>query len=205
MNVPAADAVDATIAILWPHNNAPVVKAQRANLTAYLTQPNSRWAVACDFAHEVTLWRAENNEPAQPIATGVRRLADFGGRRVPVWDFNDIDVSAARDGKTKLYFSARVTEVACRWNAWAHGSDARTFMPQPFRAGAELPIAAETAPAEVDARIQILWPHGNAPIAQAQVANLSCRPVSARHEPATGPVHLRHALAAGCVAGACDR
>jgi hypothetical protein len=166
-------AVDARIAILWPHDNAPVAQAQRGNLTAYLLLPDSRWAVPCDFAPEVTLWQATNNEPAQPVAVGVRRLADFGGRRVPVWDFNDMDISAARDGMTKLYFSARVAGVICRSNVWAHGADARTFLPQPFQAELELPISADTAPAEVDARIQILWPHGGAPVSEARLANIS--------------------------------
>lgn len=170
---PRAAAVDATIAILWPHGNATVTEAERGNLTAYLRQSDSRWAVACDFAAEVTLWQAQNNDPAQPVATGVRRLAEFAGRRVPVWDFNDVDISAARDGRTKLYFSARVAGMACRSNLWAHGNDARTYMPQPFQAELELPITAEAAPAEVDARIQILWPHGGAPITAARLANIS--------------------------------
>ena len=100
-------------------------------------------------------------------------MAEFDGRRVPVWDFNDIDVSAARDPSAKLYFSVRVMGVACRANIWVHGTDARTLMPQPFQAEAELPVTAANAPAEVDARIQILWPHGGASISQALLANLS--------------------------------
>ncbi len=165
--------VDARIAILWPHDNAPVSQAQLANLTAYLTQSNTRWAVACDFTHEVTLWRAQDNEPGRPIAKGVRRLADFDGRRVPVWDFNNIDVSAARDGKTKLYFSVRVADISVRSNVWAHGSDARTFMPEPYRADTELGITAEAAPVKLDARLQILWTQGGLPISQALFANLT--------------------------------
>lgn len=169
----SAAGVDAALAILWPHGNAAVTEATLGNLTAYLLQGGTRWAVACDFAAEVTLWQAQNNEPAQPVATGVRRLAEFAGRRVPVWDFNDIDISAARDGMTKLYFSARVAGLTCRSNLWAHGNDARTYMPQPFQTELELPITATDAPAEVDARIQILWPHGGAAISQAELANIS--------------------------------
>ena len=75
------------------------------------------------------------------IANGLRRMAEFDGRRVPVWDFNDIDVSAA-DPATKLYFSVQVAGVACRANVWVHGADARTLMPQPFQAEAELPVTA---------------------------------------------------------------
>ena len=173
LQLSSLDAVDAKIAILWPHGNAAVDQADLANLTAYLTFPDSRVAVPCDFAPEVILWRSLNNEPAAPAASGVRRLADFGGRRVPVWDFNDVDVSAARDPKNKLYFSARVTGIACRSNVWVHGVDARTFMPQQFQAKAALLVAANAAPAEVDARLQIVWPHDNAPVSAAEQANVT--------------------------------
>jgi hypothetical protein len=167
------DAVDAKIVILWPHGNAAVSQADKANLTAYLTFPDSRVAVPCDFNAEVTLWRALNNEPASPIATGIRRLAGFDGRKVPVWDFNDVDVSAGRDPKNKLYFTARVAGLSCRSNVWVHGVDARTFMPQQFQPKAALLAAANTAPAEIDARIQIVWPHDNAPVARAEQANVT--------------------------------
>ncbi len=166
-------AVDAKIAILWPHGSATVAQADLANLTAYLTFPNSRVAVPCDFNAEVTLWRSLNNEPASPIAVGVRRLADFAGRHVPVWDFNDVDVSAARDPKNKLYFSARVAGIPCRSNVWVHGVDARTFLPQQFQPKAALLVAANAAPAEVDARLQIVWPHDNAAVSEAEQANVT--------------------------------
>jgi hypothetical protein len=165
--------VDAIIAIVWPHHGLPVIQAQRANITAYLLQAGSRLAVSCDFSRDVTLWQALDNEPAYPVAAGVRRLAEFGGRRVPVCDFNDVDVSAARDPGSKLYFSVRVAGSASRANVWVHGADARTLMPQPYQAEAELSVSAANAPAEVDARIQILWPHGGAPISHASRGNLT--------------------------------
>ena len=169
----ALPAVDARIVILWPHGDAPVAEAGLANLTAYLTFPNSRVAVPCDFAPTVTLWRALNNEPAGPIATGVRRLAEFGGRLVPVWDFNDVDVSAARDPRNKLYFTLQVAGYPYRANVWVHGVDARTFMPQQIQPEGHIQVTADTAPAELDARLQILWPHGGAPVAEANLANLT--------------------------------
>ena len=169
-------AVDAKIAILWPHGDVAVVEAKLANLTAYLTYPGTRMAVPCDLAPEVTLWSALNNEPATKIATGGRRLAEFGGRRVPVWDFNDVDVSAARDPKNKLYFSVRVagaSGVPCRANVWVHGVDARTYMPLPLQATGILKVASNAVPAEIDARIQIVWPHGGAPVTEARLANIT--------------------------------
>ena len=165
--------IDAKIAIVWPHANAPVAEAGLANLTAYLTYPGSRAAVPCDFAPQVSLWRAFNNEPAEPAKDGIRRLADFGGRRVPVWDFNDVDVSAARDPKNKLYFSVRLAGSPYRANVWVHGVDARTYLPQPVKPGGTQAVAAGSAPSELDARIQIVWPHGGAAVEQATLANIS--------------------------------
>ena len=107
LRVPIAS-IDAKIAIVWPHDDAPVAEAGLANLTAYLTLSGSRMSVPCDFASPVTLWRALNNEPAEPVAPGMRRLADFEGRRVPVWDFNDVDVSAAAIRRTSC-------TSACAW------------------------------------------------------------------------------------------
>ena len=166
-------AVDAKIAILWPHGDAPVSAARLANLTVYLTYPGSWMTVPCDLAPQATLWEALNNEPAQPVGTGVRRLADFGGRRVPVWDFNDVDVSAARDPKNKLYFSVRLAGGPYQANVWVHGLDARTYLPMPVTPTGTQAITAAGVPAALDARIQIVWPHGGAAVEKANLANIS--------------------------------
>jgi len=107
------------------------------------------------------------------VATGVRRLADFDGRRVPVWDFNDVDVSAARDPQNKLYFSVRLAGGPYRANVWVHGVDARTYMPLPVTPAGTQSVSAAGVPAELDARIQIVWPHGGAAVSQANLANIS--------------------------------
>ena len=169
----ALSAVDAKIAIVWPHGDAPVSEARLANLTAYLTYPGSRIGVPCDFGPQATLWRALNNEPAGPVMTGVRRLADFGGRRAPVWDFNDVDVSAARDPKNKLYFSVRLAGGPYRANVWVHGVDARTYLPQPVNPSGTQVVTAGSIPSDLDARIQIVWPHGGVAVEQAKLANIS--------------------------------
>jgi hypothetical protein len=169
----ALSTVEAKIAIVWPHDDAPVAEAGLANLTAYLTYPGSRVSVPCDLALQVTLWRALNNEPAEPVSPGIRRLADFAGRNVPVWDFNDVDVSAARDPKNKLYFSVRLAGGPYRANVWVHGVDARTYLPQPVTPSGTQVVAAGKPPPELDARIQIVWPHGGAAVEQARLANIT--------------------------------
>jgi hypothetical protein len=167
------DAVDARIVILWPHGDAPVTEARLANLTAYLTFPNSRISVPCDFDRPVILWRALDNEPAEPIAVGVRRLAEFNGRLLPVWDFNNVDVSLARDPAHKLYFTLEVKGFPYRSNVWVHGADARTYMPHQVVAEGTVAVAGHDAPAEIDAIIQIVWPHGGAAVTEAELANIT--------------------------------
>ncbi len=169
----ALKALDAKIAILWPHGDAPVSAANRANITAHLTFAGTRVALPCNLTPQVTLWRALNNEPAVPSGTGVRRLTEVNGRRVPVWDFNDVDVSAARNPQNKLYFRVEVAGLPAQSNVWVHGVDARTYLPRPAQATANQAVTAATAPRELDARIQILWPHGGAPVSEADLANIS--------------------------------
>lgn len=127
----ALEAVEARIAILWPHGDLPVSEARLANLTAYLTYPDCRVTVPCDFDPVVTLWRALNNEPAEPVAQGSRRMAEVDGQRVPVWDFNDVDVSPARNPENKLHFWIEVDGHHTRSNFWTYGADARTYLPNP--------------------------------------------------------------------------
>ncbi len=198
----ALTTVDAKIAILWPHGDAAVSEAKLANITAYLTFPGSWSAVPCDLAPEVTLWRALNNEPAAPVAAGARRMAEFSGRHVPVWDFNDVDVSAARDPKNKLYFSVRVAGQSYRANVWVHGVDARTYMPLPLQPDGVLPVSPNAVPPEIDARIQIVWPHGGAPVTEANLANVSADLFAHGTRKRLGIAATRGALAACSMAGA---
>jgi len=47
------------------------------------------------------------------------------------WDFNDVDVSAARDPQSKLHFWVEVDGIRTYSNFWTHGVDARTYLPNP--------------------------------------------------------------------------
>ena len=163
------DEIDAKIEIVWPHGGAPVDKADKANITAYLFYHGSRLSVPCEFDGKVHLWAAVNNEPMKLVSTGVRRMAEFEGRIVPVWDFNDVDVSAARKPANKIYFQVRADGGLVFSNVWVHGIDARTRMPHPME-----PVdVLETPPESVDARIQIVWPHDDAPVEEATLANVT--------------------------------
>lgn len=125
--------------------------------------------MACAFAAPVRLWAALNNEPARSIALGKPRSVSQSGRTFTLWDFNDIDVSAARNPANRINFFVTVDGVETRRNIWTHGAEARTLAPQQ-----SAPSSVLTAPAPAyDARIDILWPHGSAPVTEAQLANLS--------------------------------
>lgn len=169
-------AVDAKIEIVWPHDRSgrqqPVERAPLANLTAYLFQSQSLVPVADDFDAPVRLWRATNNGPAAMVATGVKRMASVAGYVMPVWDFNDVDVSAARDPQAKIFFYVTVESVPTRANVWSHGANGLTYLPQQSTPGVRA-----GSPDEVDASIQIVWPHDRAgqlqPVTAADLANVA--------------------------------
>ncbi len=154
---------------MWPHDNAPVREADTANITAYLLSETGNDSVPCNWEPVVRLWQALNTEPARPIAVGRKRMWATSGRTFPVWDFNDVDVKAARDPANKLTFFVTVDGVTTLRNVWTHAADARTILPQQ-----DLPtgIASGLASA-VDARIEIVWPHDNLPVDQATRANIT--------------------------------
>ena len=168
----AFSAIDAKIEIVWPHGNAPVSQASLVNITAYLFEQNTLNSVPCDLGNPVRLWRALNNQPAQQVAVGERRTVTRGGVTFPAWDFNNVDVSAARDGANKYYFYVTVDGITTTFNIWSHGADARTYLPNPVQ-----PTSVGNLGGAVDARIQVVWPHDEAgrqrPVNSATKANIT--------------------------------
>ena len=164
--------VDARIEIVWPHGNAPVSQARRVNITAYLFLPDTRVPVPCDYDNEVWLWQALNNEPAQPVMVGERRTAQVDGFNLPVWDFNNVDVSPATDPANKIYFYLIVNDTTTFSNVWTHASDARTYLPAPPQ-----PEGVSQGLDDAEARILIVWPHDDAgrpqPVNRATKVNVT--------------------------------
>ncbi len=159
---------DARVEIVWPHGSLPVSRATQVNVTAALFQHNSLTSVNPTFGRTLRLWRALNNGVGQVVATGVKRLAQAGDLQYPVWDFNDVDVSAARDPRNKYYFWVTVDGQRTNPSIWSHGADARTIFPIQDTPSSVL----DQAPAAVDARIEIVWPHDNLPVARASQVNI---------------------------------
>jgi hypothetical protein len=75
----------------------------------------------------VWLVRALNNDVGVRVARGQPRRDGAGVH----WDFNDVDVSAARDPQSKLHFWVEVDGIRTYSNFWTHGVDARTYLPNP--------------------------------------------------------------------------
>lgn len=180
---PTPAVIQAKIEILWPHGGADVRDADLANITAYLIMPGSNDAPPCDWNPTVRLWSARNTEPARMLTTGTKRLLTTNARTFPVWDFNDVDVSAARDPLNKLAFFVTVDGVQTYHNIWIHAADARTVFPQ-----ADVPVAAiQWRPSTVDARIEIVWPHAGAPLREARLANVTAYLFAAGGKQALSP------------------
>jgi hypothetical protein len=163
----ATPAVDARIEIVYPQNGVPVAQADKANVTAYLFQSGSKVPVACDYSGTVRLWAAVNNDPARAVATGTRRIGASSGKSAVAYDFNDVDVSAAKDAHNKIYFFVTVDGVATRSNVWSHGADARTYFPNPDQPTGAGGIAA------ADGKIEVVFPHDNLPVDKAKQVNVT--------------------------------
>src|SRR3990172_2894094 len=97
--------VDAKIEIVWPHDNLPVEQAKQVNISASLFVPGTLLSVPPGWYPDVHLYAALNNDVDHEVAVGKKRLVQVGDLTYPVWDFNNIDVSAAADSSNKYYFT----------------------------------------------------------------------------------------------------
>jgi hypothetical protein len=191
--------VDARIEVVWPHGFAPLQEATLANVGIRLFLPRSLEPPSCGWRPSVELWRAVDTEPMARVEAAEQRAVD--GQSFPYWDANDIDVSAARADGSKIYFLVRVDGVDTASSVWAHGADARTHFPEQLVPSG---IATGTV-SEVDARIQIVWPHDETgagrDVQDAPLANVAVTlfkrgtrlSVSPGWQPPAGAVRLRGA------------
>lgn|GEM_PF-6657240 len=167
VQVPPAQS-DAKIEIFWPHGSLPVSKATQANATVALFNHGTLTSANLNANPVLHLWRALNNGVAEEVATGTKRAAQVNNLQYPLWDFNNLDVSAAQDPKNREYFWVTADGQRVNSDVWTHGVDARTYFPQPDVPTGVLP----QVPNAVDAKIEIVWPHGNLPVSQATQANV---------------------------------
>ena len=79
------------------------------------------------------LHRSLNNDPEQPgsAVTGMpREVTAENGVRFLAWDFNDIDVSLARDPLNQIFLWVSLDDTLTYTNIWVHGAEPRTIFPQ---------------------------------------------------------------------------
>jgi hypothetical protein len=119
---PLPDAVDAPIQIVWPRD------AATANISGVLLQPGSTQAVPCRWNPAVRLFASVDGGPPNVVANGARRVMTQDGVTFPVWDFNDVDISAAAQGKRiEFWMDVAQSGVTTRAAHWVYAADA----PQP--------------------------------------------------------------------------
>ncbi|MCS7001605.1 MAG: hypothetical protein NZ518_02035, partial [Dehalococcoidia bacterium] len=160
-------ALDARLQIVWPHGNLPVTQATKVNIQTYLFGHGAT-AIACpEEPTPIRLWRSINNGVEEPVGALERHMVTVNGLTFPAWSINDVDVSAARDPQNKVYFRVSADGVPTYGTVWSHGADARTHFPKP-----DTPTSVDGSGNQVDAKIQIVWPHGNLPVARATKANI---------------------------------
>jgi photosystem II stability/assembly factor-like uncharacterized protein len=165
--------VDVRIEIFWPHDFAPVTKAQQANLGLRMYRDHSLEPPPCAWSPNVDIMVGRDAEPLHRIDLADHRNVD--GHPFPFWMMNDLDVSWANDPEHQLIYMARVSPgLAQSHNSvWIHAADARTRLPDP-----PLPTGVASAGVtEMDGRILVVWPHDKAgryaPPAEANLVNIS--------------------------------
>ena len=127
-------AIDAMIRVVWPHDEAnqsvPVEQANLANISAVLFARGTTLALAPEqLPGRVWLVGALDNQVGRRLAAGVPRVVDAGSFSYTVYEFNNIDVSLARDPEHRWTFWLEVPDVDATSNVWVHGSDGRTRAP----------------------------------------------------------------------------
>jgi hypothetical protein len=126
-----ADPVDASIEILWPHGGSAISDTSKANLSVALFDHGTRDVLPVDaeYTPTVLLHWSVNDGPDQagtaPPA-GRPRLIQAPWLTYYLWDFPDVDVSAARQPGHYLNFWVDVPGVTAYTNVWSHG-----FGPRP--------------------------------------------------------------------------
>jgi hypothetical protein len=168
-NVLSSGNIDARIEVVWPHNGASVDKADKANVAAYLFSRDSTVSVGPNWDTMPRLYRSTNNGVEEQVAVATKRIATVNGFMVPVFEFNDVDVSAARDPRNRVFFHVGLGAGHAESNTWSHAVDSRTYFPK-----TDVPTAVLTgSPTAIDAKIEIVWPHNGASVDKADKVNVA--------------------------------
>ncbi|HPL28810.1 MAG TPA: hypothetical protein PLG21_12225 [Anaerolineae bacterium] len=157
------------ISIVWPHDGqghpTSVEQSRMVNVSVW---PSNQ--VACCQNPGFRLLVAKDNEPAQIVyqeGQVIERPA--GGVTFPSLEFNNIPADLADNPSASYRFVVLGEDT----NVWVHAADPRTIFPQQV-----VPTGySEPRPLQVDARIQVVWPHDVqgrlCPVAEAPLVNIA--------------------------------
>jgi len=140
---PLPSAVDALIQVVWPRD------ARSANITALLLLPDTSQPVPCRWTPTVRLLSSIDGGPSSRLMNGAKRMVSAQGLTYPVWDFNNVDISAAVQLKS-IDFWLDVDGVVTRAVPWTYTNPTPSPTPTPSvededgSAASGTPTATET-------------------------------------------------------------
>ncbi|RME84044.1 MAG: hypothetical protein D6775_06565 [Caldilineae bacterium] len=131
----APEAIDALIRVVWPHDEqgrfVPPDQANLVNISAILVARDTLLALAPEhLPPRVWLIGALDNQVGRRLAVGEPRRVDTGAFAYTTYEFNNIDVSLARDPAHRWAFWLETPDVESASNVWIHGIDGRTIAPE---------------------------------------------------------------------------
>jgi hypothetical protein len=121
---PLPSMVDALIQVVWPRD------PQSANITALLLLPGSNQPVPCRWTPTVRLLSSVDAGPSNRLTTGTKRMITANGLTYAVWAFDNVDISAALQGKS-IDFWLDVDGVVTHATRWTHTNVTPTPTPSP--------------------------------------------------------------------------
>lgn len=131
----APAAIDAILRVVWPHdeagNSVPVEQANLANISAVLFARDTRLTLApAHLPNRVWLVAALDNQVGRRLVAGEPRTVEADGFSYTTFEFNNVDVSLARDPNHHWTYWLEVPELDTASNVWVHGVDGRTHAPE---------------------------------------------------------------------------
>ncbi len=160
------DAVDARIEIVTGFGDPATGQAATSvRLGARLFKPGSVTQMpACTWRAMAGLWVAVNGESARSLGT---LSQDDQWDRGALW-LAETDATPAQDPNNRMYFFVRVPGVPTQSNVWSHGQSPTTVYP-----ASDVPTGVGLLAGSVDAKIEQVWPHDDAPVAEAGLVNIT--------------------------------
>jgi hypothetical protein len=149
---PLPSAVDALIQVVWPRD------ARSANITALLLLPDTSQPVPCRWTPTVRLLSSIDGGPSSRLMNGAKRMVSAQGLTYAVWDFNNVDISAAVQLKS-MDFWLDVDGVVTHAVPWTYTNPTPSPTPTPSvenedgSAASGTPTATET-PAPIPTAVE---------------------------------------------------